>query len=304
MKNDEKKVSMPLVYAFTFVAVALWGLSYIWSGRLIRLDIPVEFFLPARIFLAGLILLCFNLLLGYDIRIRREDMTMFLLLALCEPFIYFFCETYGIKLTGSPTISALVIAMTPVVAVFAGVFFFKEKVTRMNLIGILICLVGLLLVSRAQSETGRFFVLGILVLLIAVFAEVGYTSCIKSLTTGYAPSVVTMYQFLIGAVYFIPFFLARGLETYDPALYWSWDVWRPILALTILCSSVAFSLMAFSIKHLGVIKSVIFVAMIPAATAIWGLILGDEILGGIQWVGLAISIVGLVLTQLQKKQQG
>lgn len=292
-----------LVYLSTLVAVSLWGLSYIWCDRLIDLGIPVEFFLPIRILSAGLILLGVNLAMGYNIRIRKEDMTTFLLLALCEPFIYFFCETYGIKLTGSPTISALVIATTPIVAVFAGMLFFKERVSTMNMVGIFICLGGLLLVSHARSETGRFFILGILVLLIAVFAEVGHASCTKALTSGYAPSVVVMYQFLIGAVYFFPFFLARGLETYDPLLYWSWDVWRPILALSVLCSSLAFSLMAFSIKHLGVAKSTIFLAMIPIATAIWGLVLGDEVLSLWQWVGLGIACVGLILTQWNKKSE-
>ena len=298
-----KKVSMLLVYVSTLIAISLWGLSYIWCDRLIDLTIPVEFFLPVRILLAGLILLIVNLLLGFNIRMKREDMTKFMLLALCEPFIYFFCETYGIKLTGSPTISALVIASTPVVAIFAGMFLFREKVSVLNMVGIAICLGGLLLVSHARGETGRFFILGILVLLIAVFAEVGHASCTKSLTNGYAPSVVVMYQFLIGAVYFIPFFLARGLETYDPELYWSWPVWKPILALTVLCSSLAFSLMAFSIKHLGVAKSTIFLAMIPVATAIWGLVLGDEILRGLQWVGLSVACLGLILTQWNRKKQ-
>ncbi|MBR1705546.1 MAG: DMT family transporter [Bacteroidales bacterium] len=296
------KTGKLLIYTCTLVAVSLWGLSYIWCDRLIELEIPVEFFLPARILMAGLILLAVNLVCGFSIRIRKEDLTTFLLLALCEPFIYFFCETYGIKLTGSPTISALVIATTPVVAVFAGLLFFKEKVTWLNILGILVCLGGLLLVSHARSTTGRFFVLGILVLLIAVFAEVGHASCTKSLTSGYAPSVVVMYQFLIGAVYFIPFFLTRGLETYDPELYLSWPVWRPILALSILCSSLAFSLMAFSIKHLGVAKSSIFLAMIPVATALWGFLLGDEILCRAQWIGLAIACAGLILTQWNGKK--
>ena len=62
---------MLLVYLCTLVAVSLWGLSYIWCDRLINLTIPVEFFLPVRILLAGLILLCVNLALGFNIRIVR-----------------------------------------------------------------------------------------------------------------------------------------------------------------------------------------------------------------------------------------
>lgn len=52
----------------------------------------------------------------------------------------------------------------------------------------------------------------------------------------------------------------------------------------------------------GVAKSTIFLAMIPVATAVWGLLLGDEILCGWQWVGLGIACVGLVLTQWNAKK--
>ena len=60
--------------------------------------------------------------------------------------------------------------------------------------------------------------------------------------------------------------------------------------------------MAFSIKSLGVAKSTIFLAMIPMATAVWGLLLGDEILCGWQWVGLGIACAGLILTQWNAKK--
>ena len=101
MKGFGKNAHVLLVYLSTLVAVSLWGLSYIWCDRLIQLGIPVEFFLPVRILCAGLILLGVNLAFGFNIRIRKEDLTTFMLLALCEPFIYFFCETYGIKLPRS-----------------------------------------------------------------------------------------------------------------------------------------------------------------------------------------------------------
>lgn len=291
------------IYLISFVAISLWGLSYIWSDRILSMGIPVEYFVPIRILVAGVLLLIANLCCGYSIRLHKEDALPFLLLALCEPFIYFFCETYGIQLTESPTISALVIATTPIFAAIAGILFFKERVSWLNVIGILVCLGGLLLVTHARTSTGRYFIYGILVLLIAVFAEVSHVSFTKSLSDRYAPSVIVMYQFLFGTVYFLPLFLTRGLEHFDPALYLSMDFIKPLLALAVLCSSLAFSLMATSIKHLGVAKSSIFLAMIPVATALFGFILGDERLCGLQWVGLTIACTGLILTQIASKKK-
>ena len=114
-------------YTAAVLAILFWGLSYIWSGRLVAQGIPVEYFLPIRIFFAAVILLVVNLVCGYSLKIRRRHLLTFFLLAACEPFIYFFCETYGIQFTGSPTISSLVIASTPVLAMVAGVMFFRPS---------------------------------------------------------------------------------------------------------------------------------------------------------------------------------
>ncbi|MBR3405593.1 MAG: EamA family transporter, partial [Bacteroidales bacterium] len=65
-----------------------------------------------------------------------------------------------------------------------------------------------------------------------------------------------------------------------------------------LCSTIAFVLWAYAIGKLGVAKSSIFQALNPVVTALAGFILGDEILCGGQWAGLAIAVAGVILTQL------
>jgi drug/metabolite transporter (DMT)-like permease len=294
-KDFFKKVH---VYIIAIFSIMFWGMSYIWANQLLELGIPVEFFIPIRCLIAGLILLAVNLIMRIPIKVHKEDGVMLFLLAMCEPFIYFFCETYGIKLTGSPTLSALIIASTPIVAALAGRIFFKEKMTLLNVVGILICVGGLTMVSGGKGTVGTYFIFGIVVLLIAVFAEVGHASCTKALSERhYPPTVIVMYQFLIGTAYFIPLFLTRGVEKFDAALYLSWDCFRPILFLSVLCSSLCFSLWVFAIKKLGVSGSSVFLAMIPVATALWGILLGDEKLKLLQWIGLAVSIGGLLLAQ-------
>ena len=303
MSDSSRKPGWLTIYAITAVVIILWGLSYIWSDRLLALDIPVEFIVPVRIFIAGLILLGLNLVQKKSIRIRDKDWAKYILLALCEPFIYFVCETYGIKFTESPTISALIIALNPVFSVFVGLLFFKERVSLLNAIGIVVCLGGLFLVTRAHGEMGPMYVIGIILLFVAVISEVSHITLTKTLSKGYAPSVIVMYQFLFGTVFFLPLFFTRGIASFDATLYFSWDVWYPMLMLSVLCSCVAFSLWAVSIKYLGVAKASVFLAMTPICTAVWGFILGDEFLRPLQWVGLGIACVGLILTQQVAKKR-
>ena len=285
-------------YLAAVLAILFWGLSFIWSSRLVGQGIPVEYFLPIRIFVAAVILLLINLVCRFDMKIQRKDMFTFFLLAACEPFIYFFCETYGIQFTGSPTISSLVIASTPVLAIVAGVVFFKEHITWQHIVGMVICLAGLVLVTKAHRGESRLFYFGMAVLVLAVVAEVAYASLTKALSDGYKPTVIVMYQFFIGSVFFLPLFLTRGMEHYDPEVYTGYNFWEPVLCLAILCSTVAFALWAYAIGKLGVAKSSIFQALNPVVTALAGFILGDEILCGGQWAGLGIAVGGVILTQL------
>ena len=292
--------SKTLVYIASVFAITLWGMSYIWTDRLISLNIPVFYFVFVRIFLAGIVLFLFNTAYARIKRIQRRDLAKFLLLAFFEPFIYFICETYGLKETGSPTISAMIIATIPIFSIGAGILFFKEKINAVNVLGIVFSLTGIVMVAMAQGELGDNFIWGIVLLLIAVVSEVGHASITKSLASNYSSQTIVMYQFLIGAAYLFPLFLFKGLDGFSIKTHFTPEVWYPIICLAILCSSLAFSLWVSTIKNLGVAKSSIFSALIPVAAALIAWSLGHEVLNTRQWIGIGVSTFGVILSQYTK----
>ena len=292
-----------LTYIASIFAITLWGMSYIWTDKLIAQNIPIFYFVFVRILLAGVILFLFNTAYGRIKRIQKKDLPKFLLLAFFEPFIYFICETYGLKVTGSPTLSAMVIATIPIFSIGAGMIFFKEKVHFINIIGIIFSLVGIVMVAMAKGELGEHFIWGIVLLLIAVIAEVGHASLTKSLAGNYSSQIIVMYQFLIGSIYLFPLFIWKGLDGFDKEVYFSAEVWYPLICLAVLCSSLAFSLWVSTIKNLGVAKSSIFSALIPVAAAIIAWVLGHEYLNSRQWIGIIVSTAGVILSQYTVKKQ-
>ena len=295
--------SKTLVYIASLFAIILWGMSYIWTDQLIALNIPIFYFVFVRIFMAGIILFLFNTAYGRIKRMQRRDIPKFLLLAFFEPFIYFICETFGLKLTGSPTISAMVIATIPIFSIGAGMLFFKEKINGVNIFGITLSLVGIVMVAMSKGSLGEHFVWGIVLLLIAVISEVGHASITKSLSGNYSSQIIVMYQFLIGSIYLFPLFIWKGIGGFDIKTYFSPEVWYPITCLAILCSSLAFSLWVSTIKNLGVAKSSIFSALIPVAAAIIAWLIGHELLNSRQWIGIGISTIGVILSQYSGKKR-
>ena len=295
--------SKMLIYIASTFAITLWGMSYIWTDQLIAMGIPVFYFVFVRILMAGVILFLFNTAYGRIKRIQKKDLPKFLLLAFFEPFIYFICETYGLKETGSPTLSAMIIATIPIFSIGAGIFFFKEKISLMNITGIMLSLVGIVMVAMSKGELGENFIWGVVLLLIAVLSEVGHASITKSLAGNYSSQIIVMYQFLIGSVYLFPLFIWKGIGDFDINTYFTPEVWYPIICLAILCSSLAFSLWVSTIKNLGVAKSSIFSALIPVAAALIAWAIGHEHLNPRQWCGIAISTLGVILSQYTAKRR-
>ena len=295
--SPQVQPSKTLIYIASMFAIILWGMSYIWTDKLIGMGIPIFYFVFVRILMAGIILFLFNTAYARIKRIQKQDIGKFILLSFFEPFIYFICETMGLKMTGSPTISAMVIATIPVFSIGAGIIFFKEKINCVNIGGILLTLIGIVLVAMAKGELGEHFIWGIVLLLIAVIAEVGHASITKSLAGNYPSQVIVMYQFLIGSIFLFPMFLWKGIQDFDMTVYFSADVLYPITCLAVLCSSLAFSLWVSTIKSLGVAKSSIFSALIPVAAAIIAWMIGHEVMNDRQWIGIALSTVGVILSQ-------
>ena len=290
-----------LIYIASSFAILLWGMSYIWTDKLLELKIPVFYFVFVRIFLAGVVLFLLNIAYGRIKRIQRQDLGKFLLLAFFEPFIYFVCETYGVEMT-SPTISAMIIATIPIFSIAAGRIFFKEKITGLNIVGVVLSLMGIIMVIMKGSIMGDDLIWGIILLLVAVIAEVGHASITKSLSGNYSSQIIVMYQFLIGSVYLLPLFLWKGLEGFNEEIYFSPDVWYPLICLAILCSSLAFTLWVSTIKNLGVAKSSIFSALIPVVTALVAWMLGTD-MKPIQWYGIGIATLGVILSQYTAKKK-
>ena len=72
-KNGLDNNSKVLIYTVSLFAIILWDISYIWTNRLISLDIPVTYFVFVRILLAGFVLFLLNAASGKITRIRLYE---------------------------------------------------------------------------------------------------------------------------------------------------------------------------------------------------------------------------------------
>ena len=284
-------------YLAILVTVFFWGMSFLWSDSVLDQHVPVFTFIFTRMVLAATCLTLFSLLTGRLQRIRRGDLKWFVAMTAFEPFLYFLGETFGLKITGSPTLCSVIIATIPVFALIVGQIFFHEKLSHLNRIGIFVAVAGVVAFIVIGGSLHTDYLYGIAVLFLAVAGSTGYTAiCKKLVDKQYNAFTIVNWQFILAMGFFLVPFLIWDASTWTPA-YLSWPVLRPILALAVLCSGVAFVLYAACVDHIGMTRSTVFLPLVAIVSAVAASLMGQDTILPLQMAGIVVAMAGVVMAQ-------
>ena len=283
-------------YAAIIITMSLFGLSFVWSERLLTFRyFPPQSLTLFRLFFSALLLFVFLVAAKRFQLPKRRDLKWFFLLALFEPFIYFIGETNGLRITQSPSLGSIIIATIPLFTMIACFIFYGERSTWMNIAGMLITLPGVVLVMFNKDLTLQAPLSGILLFFLAAMATAGYAVVVRKLSD-YSPFTIVTFQGFIGALYFLP--LALGFERQAlTAVRWDFDTLYPLAMLTVFVSALAFVLFVYSVKQIGVTYSNMFTALVPVVATLTAVLTGREIIAGHQIAGMAVVIFGVILSQ-------
>ena len=287
-----QKVSVHIAAIITMV---FWGFSFILS------KIVFEFYTPLTTVFLRLLISTFFLLLVIIIarkfeRIHPHDIWLFIAGAFFNPFLYFIGENFGLERV-SASISAIIISTIPVFTPFVAFKIFREKLTAINIIGLIISFLGLMLILFNWQFQIYASLTGIALLFLAVFSAVVYTVFLKKLSFKYNPITIIIWQNFIGLIFFLPLFIIYDYKEMiniipDRATIIS------LLSLGILCSSLAFVLFTYSIKHLGISKSNLYTNLIPVIASVAAFFILKEGFTFQKIAGIGIVVFGVLLSQL------
>lgn len=283
------------VYFLVILSMIFWGFTFVafkFANVSFR-PITIIFF---RLLVSIFFLFGFALLFKRLNKIKRKDQKWFLLMALAEPFFYFLGEAYGLTMV-TATVAAVIISTIPLVVPFAAYYLFKERLTTMNYLGLVISFGGVMLVVLAKSGGLSADWKGILLMFVAVLSATGYTMVVKLLVDDYTPITITAYQSLYGLIMFVPLFLIFEV----PIMDFSKVNTNSLLAvgyLGVFGSGICFILITIGIRELGAARANMFGNLIPVVTAIVSFFLLKEAMPLLKVLGIFIAIIGLFLSQI------
>ncbi len=190
---------------------------------------------------------------------------------------------------------------SPIFSFILARIFLKEKIPPFRLLGLLVCIAGiLLLLSRGSIDIllhfkfteGDWWVLG------GAFSFAVYNIMARKKPSGISPSSYLLVTFWIGTLLLLPFFVWEQMHT--PHMPWSISLTGIVLYLGAGASVVAFFCWNAAIAHLGASRTAIFGNLIPIFSTIEAvLILGEKI----SWIHVAsmfMVITGLVLANIRQ----
>lgn len=284
-------------YILLITSVVFWGLSFILTKELFLTEdgMTVTLLITLRLAIASAVMLPTMALARKLPRIRREDIKWFLLLSLCEPFLYHLCETTGVQMV-SGSLASVVIATIPLFVPFGMWIAYRQRIHPLMITGVVLSLLGVTLtLLGGEGLDGNL--LGILYLAGAVVIAVVYTLLLVKIVDHYPPLVITTWQNLIGLAYFLPLALIANSGNLV-SLSWSPKMLLLLLTLGICCSTLAYAFYNHGVRRLGASQACIFNNAIPVFSLMAAVAIGQEHFSWLKAAGIVVVISGVVIAQM------
>ncbi|WP_418566537.1 DMT family transporter [Peptacetobacter sp.] len=273
----------------------IFGLSYIFTKK--ATNLASEFSLLGwRFFIAALIMSILIMIGFIKVNLKGKPIKPLLFVALFNPCVYFIGETIGISNTTASE-SGVFLACIPVASLVASTFILKEKPSKVQTIGILITLLGVMVTVFAVGASTSLSFIGYAFLAIAVISYALYSVFVEK-ASDYTETEITYIMLLIGAIVFGTVAICEALINGNIVELITLQFKEKDFAVAILYQGIGSSILAFllsnmAISKIGVNRTSSFIGVSTVVSIAAGAFLLKETFTIYQIVGAIIIIIGI-----------
>ena len=190
---------------------------------------------------------------------------------------------------------ALIQTTMPAVIILISLIAFKEKITRLQSLGVSLCILGAcLVVMRGSFSTflDLSFVEGDLLMLMAVLLYAVYSAFLHRRPPIHALSFL-FFTFALGALGLLPLYMWE--RSYSPAIVLDLSVVSSILYVAAFPSIVAFFCWNRGVELIGANRAGLFINLIPVFASILAIVWLGESLEAFHMIGMSLIFIGMIL---------
>ena len=197
------------------------------------------------------------------------------------------CYFYTILESGA-SVAVILLYTSPIFVLLMSVLFFKEKITFVKIVALILTFAGCVLVSGVGSSSG-LSAKGFFIGLCAGFGYALYSIFSRLALKKYDSLTVTFYTFLFSSISIIPFCSISAI----PVLIDSKTIFLSC-GIAVLCTVLPYIFYTIGLSGLETGKAAILVTVEPLVATIIGFLLWKEDFSVIKLIGI-VAILGAVL---------
>jgi drug/metabolite transporter (DMT)-like permease len=248
-----------------FLAVAVWASTFI-NIKVVLLQLPPNTIALLRFLVASLVLGLYMLCTRQP-AIRRQDWLRLAACGLTGVTLYNFLQNQGLRYAG-PIDAAILAAMAPVFIALLAWALLRERIFRVQALGIAIALAGSVLVATNGDLTGfalnpqRLY--GDFLILLTGLAWAIYSILVKTLLERYPATTVLAYTTFAGTLFLLPLSLAELPVNFAAVTL---SGWLNIIYLGLFASVMAYLIWNLALGQVPAVTAGAYIYLIPVLTA-------------------------------------
>lgn len=284
---DIKALAMGLLF------VAMWSSAFT-SARIIVADAPPMLALALRFYISGAMAVAIAAWLGQSFRLNSVQLRSTLLFGLCQNGLYlglFFVAMQTIE----ASLAAIIASTMPLIVAFASWLFFKERLPKLGVIGLVAGFAGAATIMGTRLNAG-VDLFGVALCIAGVTALAVATLSVKSASSGGNLLMVVGYQMWAGGTAL----LVAGLLLETWQVNWSWTLVAAFAYTTIVPGLLATWIWFLLVGRIGATRAATYHFLTPFfGVSIAALVLGEDLK---IWdvVGVATIAAGIFAVQVSR----
>lgn len=291
--GKDQKNSLLRCHLSLLLVIIFWGSSFA-SIKVILPQIPANTLALFRFIIAS-VTLGIIFIATKQPCIKKKDLAGVILSGLSGIAIFNVLQNQGLRYAGA-TDSAILVAMSPVFIALLSWLVLKEKISRLQILGIVIAFVGsVIIASNGSVENGAYDKLrlfGDLLVVLSSLVWAIFSINLKKLLTHYPPLTIMTYSTLIGTIFLVPFAL---LEFPVNITSVSWAGWLNVLYLGLLASALGNLIWNAALDKVSPVTAGAYLYLSPVVSAVVAFILFQELPTIYTIVGGLIILLGTFL---------
>ena len=287
-----------LYHLLAVAIVIVWGTTFVSTKVLLLNGLSPAAIFALRFSLAYVILLALShkRLLCNSVK----DELLMVALGLTGGSLYFLTENMALEYT-TATNTSLIVCSCPLFSTIMICCFFKEKLTRKQLLGATLAFLGMTAVVLNGQFVLHLSPIGDMLALAACLCWAGYSVIVRMLTEGYSSLFINRKIFFYGLLPIAPWFMAFPEQIPAVEQLATPVVYGNLLFLSVVASLLCYCFWTVCIKNLGVIETTNYVYLNPIATMVTAALVLSERITIWFLAGSVLILLGLYLHNTGEK---